>query len=381
LARPVRVLLVLGALDGGGAERVALTLLQGCDPARVDVSVALLRADGAFFAEADRARMLLPARAARGPAGAVLAPLAIAGMVARAKPDVVMSFGMLVNLATRLALGGRARPPWICREDSHPAAEIAALRLPAPARAALWAIITRLYRSADCLFTSSADAAAILGARRVIHNPIDIAAIDAAAREPLAAARPFIATAGRLTRQKGFDLLIEAFARSRGAEGLDLVILGEGPLRGALEAQAQALGVADRVRLLGFQANPWRWFARASLFVLSSRWEGFGNVVAEAMACGAPVVAADCDFGPREQIVHGQSGWLVPPGDAVALTAALDAILGDEALARRLGEAGRERARLFDRGPILEAYMDMLVEEAKAAARWTRPAMAAQSRK
>jgi glycosyltransferase involved in cell wall biosynthesis len=379
LARPVRVLLVLGALDGGGAERVALTLLHGCDPARVDVSVALLRADGAFFAEADRARMLLPARAARGPAGALLAPLAIAGMVARARPDVVMSFGMLVNLATRLALGGRGRPRWICREDSHPAAEIAALGL--PARAALWAVITRLYRSADCLFTSSADAGAILGARRVIPNPIDIAAIDAAAREPLAAARPFIAAAGRLTRQKGFDLLIEAFARSRGAEGLDLVILGEGPLREALEAQARALGVAERVRLLGFQANPWRWFARARLFVLSSRWEGFGNVVAEAMACGAPVVAADCDFGPREQIVHGQSGWLVPPGDAGALTGALDAVLGDEALARRLGEAGREQARLFDRGPILEAYMDMLVEEARAPARWTRPAMAAQSRK
>ncbi len=191
-----------------------------------------------------------------------------------------------------------------------------------------------------------------------------------AAAEPLkcAPARPFIVTAGRLTRQKGQDLLISAFAASAAARDLDLVILGEGPLEADLRARAAAQGVADRVWFPGFQANPWAWFSKARLFVLPSRWEGFGNVITEAMACGAPILSADCDFGPREQIAHGETGWLVAPCSVASLTRGLDDVLGDPALLGRLALAGRARAMSFDVGPIAESYTTRFIGLAQGAA-------------
>jgi glycosyltransferase involved in cell wall biosynthesis len=358
--RPVRVLLVLGALDGGGAERVAVNILNRCEAGRVDVRLGLLRRTGPYLAEVDGARIVEAHR--------------ITAMVRETRPDVLMSFGMGVNLLTALAMTrlGRQRPLWICREDSNLAEEIANLTRSGLGRALVGALVGHAYRSADVLLSVSSDLAARLERRlrippdrvSVIHNPTDIARITLAGRQSLTHApqRPFIVTAGRLTRQKGHDMLIEAFAASRAARDFDLVILGEGPLELELRARAATLGVAERVRFPGFQANPWAWFARARLFVLSSRWEGFGNVVAESMACGAPVLAADCDFGPREQITHGESGWLVPVNDVGALAAGLDALLGDPVLMARLAAAGAARAGRFDIGVVMEAYTALFLD-------------------
>jgi glycosyltransferase involved in cell wall biosynthesis len=150
---------------------------------------------------------------------------------------------------------------------------------------------------------------------------------------------------------------------------MDLVILGEGPLEGALRGRARALGVAERVRFPGFTANPWAWFARARLFVLPSRWEGFGNVVAEAMACAAPILVTDCDFGPREQVVHGLSGWIVASGDATALAQGLETLLGDDDLCDCLAIGARARAGDFDADRIAKAYTDYFLELAAASLR------------
>lgn len=352
--RRVRVLLVLGALDGGGAERVAVNILQGCDPDRVDIRLGLMRRSGPYLAQVDAAYIAV----ARD----------IVGMVREARPDVLMSFGMGINLMVALAMVrlGRRRPVWICREDSNMDAEITNLIGSRMGRWVVGGVVGRAYRSADALVSVSTDLARRLerrlgiktGAIHAIHNPAEISRIVAAATEPLARPprRPFIVTAGRLTRQKGHDLLIAAFAASEAARGLDLAILGEGPLECDLRAQAAALGVGERVLFPGFQDNPWAWFARARLFVLPSRWEGFGNVITEAMACGAPVLSADCDFGPREQIAHGETGWLVSPNSIAALTEGIDRVLGDPGLSARLAHAGRQRAMSFDVGLIAESY-------------------------
>ena len=352
-----RVLLVLGALDGGGAERVAVNILNRCDSSRVDVRVGLLRRSGPYLAEVAAERIADASR--------------ITAMVRETRPDMVMSFGMGINLLVALAMMwlGRDRPLWICREDSNTDAEIANLTDLEIGRATVRALVGHAYRSADAVLSVSSDLAARLKRhlriRRdrisVIHNPTDIARIVEAGKGPLpdAPSRPFVVTAGRMTRQKGQDVLIEAFAASRAARDCDLVILGEGPLEGQLRARAAALGIGERVRFAGFQDNPWAWFARARLFVLSSRWEGFGNVIAEAMACGAPVLSTDCDFGPREQIVHGESGWLVPGDDVGALAGGFDAVLSDPALAARLALNGEARSRDFDIGVTMEAYADL----------------------
>ncbi|HEY1878850.1 MAG TPA: glycosyltransferase [Caulobacteraceae bacterium] len=367
----VRVMLLLGSLDGGGAERVAVNLANHCNPSLVDLRLGLLRRHGPYLEEMDAGRVEMAA------SGSLWrAPLDIARMIRAAQPQVVMSFGMGVNMLTWLALKalGPDRPRWICREDSNPDAEIRNLLASHAGRAAVRKTTQWAYRSADYLLVVGHDLAAHLvrqdgfepGRLGVIHNPIDLAGIERSAAEPLEVkpSRPFIVSAGRLVAQKGHDLLIKAFAECRAARDLDLVILGQGPLERTLKEQAAALGVADRVRFSGFQHNPWTWFAHSRLFVLPSRWEGFGNVVAEALACGAPVLVSDCDFGPREQVEHGHSGWVAPSGDAGALARAMEDLLNDPVLAARLAAGGRARARAFDISRIVPSYAELFIEQA-----------------
>jgi glycosyltransferase involved in cell wall biosynthesis len=128
---------------------------------------------------------------------------------------------------------------------------------------------------------------------------------------------------GRLTRQKDFPTLIRAFAAVRKVRDCRLVILGEGKDRPALEALAKEMGVGGDVDLPGFVENPYAHMSRASLFVLSSAWEGSPNVLTEALALGLPAVATDCPSGPREILEDGRYGPLVPVGDADALAGAI----------------------------------------------------------
>ena len=372
----VRVMLLLGSLSGGGAERVAVNLVNRCDPAAVDLRLGLLSRTGPFLTEVDPRRVEAPGRRRAALPIALRGPADIARMIRDVRPQVLMTFGMGVTMLTWLAMKGlgRDRPRWICREDSNPDAEIENLLTNRLGRSAIRAASRHAHGGADGFVAVARELATKLDSRarpgraptRVIHNPIDLARIERLAAQPLphAPRRPFIVTAGRLVHQKGFDLLIKAFADSRAARDMDLVILGEGPLEAMLKAQAASLGVEGRVRFPGFQDNPWAWFARARLFVLSSRWEGFGNVVAEAMASGAPTLVTDCDFGPREQVTHGVSGWVARSEDPAALAAALDTLLSDPALAARLAFAGKSRARAFDVAAIAEAYTDLFLEQA-----------------
>ncbi len=132
---------------------------------------------------------------------------------------------------------------------------------------------------------------------------------------------------GRLTRQKDFVTLIWAFARLRESRPARLVILGEGEERGALLALADALGIASDIDLPGFVNNPYAYLSRASLFVLSSRWEGLPGVLIEALACGTRVISTDCPSGPREILAEGTYGELVPVADPASLAEAMQRAL------------------------------------------------------
>ena len=183
----------------------------------------------------------------------------------------------------------------------------------------------------------------------VIRNPVITPRLSEAALLPVdhpwlgpERERPVILGAGRLTRQKGFDVLLEAFARLRALRDCRLILLGEGKLREPLLEQARALGVADDLDLPGFDANPWRWMRAADLFALSSRWEGSPNVLTEAMAVGTPVVACDCPSGPREILDGGRVAPLVPVDDVAALAGALASGLDTPAAPEALAEAVNE---------------------------------------
>jgi len=391
----VRVMLLLSSLHGGGAERVAVHLLNRCDPDLIDMRMGLLRKAGPFLPAADERIDASPIgqdwlafdghnssfyKPRRLLAGAVLAPANVASMIRAHRPHVVMSFLKGMSVLTYYVLKGlgEARPRWIAREGNNTDAVIDDEMANPTGRALIKGLTRRCYRDADCFLANSHEMARGLQSAlgldptrmRVIHNPIDLAEIRHRAAEPLPQPqeRPFIVTAGRLEQQKGHDLLLKAFATSDGARGLDLVILGRGSLEARLKRQAAVLGVADRVKFPGFAANPWAWFSKARLFVLPSRWEGFPSVVAEALATGVPALVTACDFGPREVVEHGENGWVVPPEDVGALVSAMDMLLARPDLTARFAVSGKARARAFDIGQMAKAYTSLFLEQAADAA-------------
>jgi glycosyltransferase involved in cell wall biosynthesis len=171
---------------------------------------------------------------------------------------------------------------------------------------------------------------------------------------------PLLVACGRLTEQKGYPYLLSALALVRKqVPNATLWILGQGPDRPEMEQQIADLSLGQSVRLLGFRDNPFRYMAAADLFVLSSIFEGFGNVVAEAMACGTAVVSTDCPYGPSEIITDGLSGLLVPIRDPESLAEAIIKLLTDEALRNRLAKEGKRRSQDFAAPTITARYAEV----------------------
>jgi glycosyltransferase involved in cell wall biosynthesis len=391
----VRVMLLLSHLHGGGAERVAVHLLNRCDPGLVDIRMGLLRKAGPFLSEADQSRIDVSPmgegwlefeghnssfyRPHKVVVGGVLAPLNVRRMVRNFRPHVVVSFLKGMSLVTDIALNtmGKNRPRWIAREGNNTFAVIDDELRSAFFRGIMRRMITHAYHSADCFLANSHHMAEGLrkdlrldpGKIRVIHNPIDLAKIEALALEPIPrpADKPFIVTVGRLEFQKAQDLLLKAFAASTAAKDIDLVIIGRGSREAELKQLAADLGITNRVSFAGFQENPWAWISKARLFVLPSRWEGFPSVVAEALACGAPALVTDCAFGPREVVEHGVSGWIVPPEDEASFRAAMDLLLTDRNLSARLAQNGPVRAKQFGIDEMISNYTALFLEQALAA--------------
>ncbi|MGF1543908.1 MAG: glycosyltransferase family 4 protein [Parvularculaceae bacterium] len=273
-------------------------------------------------------------------------------------PDVVISFLTKTNVVAVLAAMG-SDCPVIVSERNNPA-----IQRPN----ALWRAARRFsYPRAFAFVTMTQGAADTLPAvmkprARVIPNPAvlpgEINRVDGGKR---------LVAAGRLVEQKGFDMLLDAFAdAAKDCEGWTLTVYGEGNGRAAFEAQRKALGLEDRVSFPGVSRGPAAWTAEADLFVFSSRYEGWGVVIIEAMAAGLPVVSFDCDFGPGEIIDHGENGVLVPPGDVKALAGALKELMLDPERRNRLGARAREDVR---RNYAVETIAEQWGELADEAAR------------
>lgn len=179
--------------------------------------------------------------------------------------------------------------------------------------------------------------------------------------------RQLLLAVGRLHAVKGFDWLIEAFSNLvHKYPDWDLVILGEGSLRAMLERQVRELSLESRILLPGRTGNINEWYESADLYVMSSRTEGFGNTLVEAMAYGLPVVSFDCDTGPRNIIRHEVDGLLVRPGDLAELTAALDRLMSDDLLRKQYSERAlevRERFSMVRIAGMWEKLFEELLHE------------------
>jgi glycosyltransferase involved in cell wall biosynthesis len=391
----IRVLLLLPSLHGGGAERVAMLLMKHVDPARFDVRMGLLRKSGPYVADVDPTRLdvaelgqrymdfdrgnaevykpasLLPAIA--------LTPANVVLMLRRFRPHVVVSFrkGMSIITLGAVLIHGRSKLRWVAREGNNTLAVIHDELRSNVARKVVTEFTARVYAAADRLLTICHEMAVDLARDlhldasrlRTIHNAVDIAEVERRAAEPppaeLTFEEPYLVAVGRLERQKGIDVLLHAFAQSAYRASHRVLLIGRGSAEPQLRELARQLGIADRVTFAGWRDNPWSLMRRAALFVLPSRWEGFGNVVIEALASGAPVIVSDCAYGPKEIVSDGQTGLIVPADDVTATTRAIDRVLGNSALAQRLVAAGKDRAKDFDVPVIVERYEALFEELAR----------------
>ena len=198
----------------------------------------------------------------------------------------------------------------------------------------------------------------------VIYNPIVTPDIEPKSREPVDhpwfddTDVPVILGVGRLTQQKDFPTLMRAFATLLNHRDARLVILGEGSDREHLEALATELRIEDKIELLGYVDNPYKYMRRADVFALSSAWEGFGNVIVEAMACGTTVVSTNCESGPAEILMNEKYGFLAPVQDETVFCEKLI-----EALANPFNsDVVQDRAADFDRDQIMPQYERCLFE-------------------
>lgn len=361
-----RLALLLPDMSGGGAERVALALMRAWIARGHSVDLVLVNARGvllplvppevaivdlgatrltrAFFPLLRYLRLHRPHAL-----HAMMWPLTIVAVLARLVSRVPARIVVSDHIALSKQYGGSARTM----------------------RAIRWSV-RLLYPLADARVLVSASAADDLAAmsglpRRaidVVHNPLDLPiglARDRSAKDWGQDGAARIVTLGVLKAQKNHALLLHAFAlvRARRTEQgrARLAIVGDGVLRPALERLADDLGIADDVIFAGYDLDPWPWLASADVFVLSSDYEGFGNVLVEALHAGLPVVSTDCESGPREILGDGAHGLLVPCGDPVALAAAVERALDGP----HDPVAGRARARALSGQGSIDRHIALML--------------------
>lgn len=393
-ALPIRSLaLIVRTLEGGGMQRIVLLLAEAF--AKTGIQVEVLTGHdagtisklppGASIRCLPRSNVfssdlaLLKAR----PRDAfrllpLLTPLkpdmfrrlpALIEYLRTAKPDAILAAGTQSNLAAIIARAAAGVPARLVVSE-HNTLSIVAHRGHGVFRRAYPGLVRRFYPEADAIAAVSRGVAQDLAQTTrlpeelitLIYNPVDAEAIARAGEMPVEhpwltdRSRPLVLGVGRLHRQKDFPTLIRAFAIARKQRDLQLAILGEGSERKMLETLCHQLGVQDDVLMPGFVDNPFAWMSRASLFVLSSAWEGFALVLAEALASGCPVISTDCPSGPREILQDGTYGSLVPIGNPEAMASAILTTLAAPPDAARL----RARAAEFSVDATVADYRRLL---------------------
>lgn len=344
----MRVLFIISDLSGGGAERAVSTYLHHLDRTHFEPGLCLWRAEYAYDIPDDVPIWVMEKHR---PWHAPRAVLRMSRLIKRWQPDVVISFLAYVNLLSGLAVNLCINPPlWMPTVRNY--------AMTKDARLVNW-LWTRMHGSWNVVGTISKGISNVMSSDydippdRIVnlYNPVDYSYIDAVIAQKTAQSHgslrddPTIITMGRLVEQKNYATLLRALALVKKSHNVRLVILGEGPLRRRLESLACELGIEDAVDFMGFVRDPFPQVAEAELFVLSSRWEGFGKVLAEAMGCGTAVISTDCPYGPGEIIENGRSGLLVPVGDPAALANAIKQLLDNPQLRERLAVEGRSSSR------------------------------------
>jgi glycosyltransferase involved in cell wall biosynthesis len=372
----MKLLLMIHGLTAGGAERVITSLADGLVARGHEVYLLTLngRSDQ-FYKPCDMVKRICLdlAQESKGLARGLWANLhrirTIHREVATVGADAVVSFGTTVNILALLACVGTGMRVFISERTNPGAHEIARQ----------WRVLRHItYRRASALVVQTRGAAEWFRARMGGNPPVVVIANPVKPelnreRLDVVPPAPFALAVGRLSPEKGFDVLLRAFkAVAQQCASLNLAIAGEGPEAAVLEALAAECGISARVFFLG-QVKPIRSLMRqAEMFVLSSRYEGFPNVLLEALAAGIPVIAADCPNGPREILGDGRFGLLVPAEDPLVLATAMVRVATNAELKQRLVHAAPRAIVPYQMDGIIGQWEDLLRGRASARIAGTR---------
>ena len=365
LSAETKLAIYLPSLNGGGAERAMLNLAYGLAQCDCTVDLVLAQAKGPYLKDVHAPIRLVDLKASRA-----LASLpALARYLRREQPKGLVTsldFASVVALWARRLAGVPLR--MVINEQNTISIST---RKSVRRRERIVPQLARLfYPWADYVTGNSRgvadDLIEVTGLPReriqVLYNPVVTPEMRQKAAAPLthpwfeSGQPPVILAVGRLTQQKDFPTLIRAFAQVRRARPARLLILGEGPDRSSLQALIEQLGLVDDIALPGFVENPYAYMRRASLYVLSSQWEGLPTVLIEALYCGSPVIATDCPSGPREILADGKYGLLVPVGDVPALTRAIET-----GLAGKAPGPTEESWQAYSLEVIVDRYMELML--------------------
>jgi GalNAc-alpha-(1->4)-GalNAc-alpha-(1->3)-diNAcBac-PP-undecaprenol alpha-1,4-N-acetyl-D-galactosaminyltransferase len=342
----MRLTLVIASLGRGGAERTASVLASAWAERGFNVTMITLEREDVPAYPLHSAVVLRQLKLRNGKAKHILHGLvrnlrmvrALRNAIRDSEPHVLISFMDISNILALVAAAGLDTRV-IVTEHVHPAYHYIGWH---------WRALRRfLYHRADALVCVSRPILdwfqtnlRITG--YIIPNPVALAPWPENVGQTRDQERHLIVGMGRLIEQKGFDLLLASFAQVAARHSdWSLKVIGEGPLRSQLEALSQKLNLTGQVEFTGALYDPFPTLRAADLFVFSSRFEGFGNALCEAMACGVPAISFDCPSGPSEIIRNGVDGLLVPAQDVTALAAAMDHLMSNP----------HKRARLAARAP------------------------------
>jgi glycosyltransferase involved in cell wall biosynthesis len=360
-----KVAFFLPFLAGGGAERACINLAEGFLHHGLEVDFVLAKKTGPLLKDVPPGAGVVDLSARR----TLAALLPLANYLCREKPFALIAapdHANLVAIWAKLLASSQTR----VLIGNHIFLS-SAIKNSRKIQEKIYPFLLHLfYRRADALIAVSRGAANDMArvARipreciQPIYNPFPLAEIVRLGSEPpthpwFAPGEPaVILAAGRLSAQKDYPTLLRAFASVRTRHLVRLVILGEGEELARILALADELGIRADIDLPGFSNHPYPLMARCRVFVLSSAWEGFGNVLVEALACGAQVVSTDCPSGPAEILEDGKYGRLVPVGDTVALACAIEDALDHPLPVEDL----RERAKAFSSEMAVRAYLQVL---------------------
>jgi len=356
------LLFYIGTLQGGGAEKVLIELLNQLDRKKYNLFIALNRPQGAFYERIPQDVQLIDRSSFyKKKSGLFERYFGLASIIKKEKIDLAMGFLPGANRSlmrsrffagenVKMVLNEQNNPTFISRtEQSWFRKKLEQVEMSLHYPKADGMVVACKGLKEHFLDTMNLNPDHV----HVIYNMINPDEIEKLAREPvtghdLGDKIKTIVAVGRLTEQKAYDDMLKVFKRVQKQITARLIILGEGPDREKIEKQVQDLSLGESVFLPGFVDNPFAYMGRADLYLSTSRWEGFHLTIAEAMACDTVPVTTDCDYGPREIITDGKNGRLLPVGDIKGLSDAVLHLLTQDELRKKMSADAKTRAEAFN---------------------------------